>query len=140
MRDLAALDRAYAAALDAPLSAKKAMLCVLIADGFADRLFAMQHDANDILAFREALAARSAALALVFAVATMREGGPRLAVEASAVPLEDYPHLPVEDFMVSVYNDRTVQRGLIVDPEGKRHDAHAMLGEAVAVLRAAAAD
>lgn len=117
-----------------PLSAKKLMLAVLLADDYADALFAAQHEEHDILRFRERLAAESSDLALLFALAAMREDGPRLVTEAVEVPIENYNRLSVEDFMVSLYNDHTVQRVRVALPGGERRNAHEMLTNAVYAL------
>lgn len=126
----------WEAAQAAPLSAKKLMLAALLADAYADRLFAMQDETRDILAFRAGLAARSAALAQVFALV---RGELRLVTEAVEVPLADYGTLRVEDFMVSLYNDNTVQRVRLVLPDGQRVLAHPVVGEAVGYLSSASA-
>lgn len=115
------------------------MLCALLADSLADRLFEVDGLIDDRLAFRAALAVDSPALALVLDLAAMRPDGPRLVTEAVEVPLAYYGGLTVEDFMVSLYNDHSVQRLRIASPDGTRHDAHAVLGEAVATLAAAVA-
>lgn len=133
---LAYLRAAQAEALAAPLSARKAMLAVMLADAYADRLFAAQDATDDILVFRERLAAPSPELALVFALAAMREGGARLVTEAVAVPIEDYGRLTVEDFMVSLYNGHTVQRVRVALPDGGRRDVHEVLAAAVSRLAA----
>jgi hypothetical protein len=128
---------AIATARAHPLNRRKAMLAILLVDAAADALFA-QSPGDDPLAFRETLASRSAALGLVLAVAAMADAGPRLVLEAVTVPLDDYPKLGVEDFMVSLYNRHTVQRVLIAMPDGARHDVHAILAEALADLRSLA--
>ena len=133
------LERAFTAARDAvavagaaPLSRKRAMLAVLLVDAAADALYATSGE-DDILAFRERLATESDALALAFALATQLEDGPRLVVEPVEVPIADYPQLGVEDFMVSLYNGRTVQRVRIAAGT-ERHDVHAVLAAAMAEL------
>ena len=128
----AALSDALAASEAAPLSAKKAMLVVLLADAYADRL---ARPGADVLAFREGLAAESEALALVFELAAMRDGGARLVIEAVEVPLADYPALKVEDFMVSLYNQHSVQRVRVMLPDGGRRDVHEVLRAAVGFLQ-----
>jgi hypothetical protein len=97
-------------------------------------MFGAQDQIDDILVFRERLAALSEDLALVFAVAAMREGGPRLVTEAVAVPVEEYDRLSVEDFMVSLYNDHTVQRVRVALPDGRRRDVHEVLATAINAL------
>ncbi len=105
-----------------------------LADAYADRLFGAQSDADDILAFRDGLAARSEALAQVFALV---RGDLALVTEAVQVPLSDYGQLRVEDFMVSLYNDHSVQRVRIAWPDGARVLAHPVVGEAIGFLRSA---
>ena len=133
---LAALETQFAAAQAAPLSRQKAMIVALLIDDLANRLFAAAPEADDILVFRSGLAAASPALALVFALAALQPDGARLVTEAVEVPLAEYSALTVEDFMVSLYNDHSVQRVLIAAPDGERHDALAVLGEALAALKA----
>ena len=128
---LAYLRAAIAEAQAAPLSARKAMLAVLLMDAYADRLFAAQTEADDILAFRAGQAAAAPALGLVFDQAA---GRARLVTEAVQMPLEEYDRLSVQDFMVSLYNGHTVQRVLVVGADGVKHDVHAVLAEAVGVL------
>lgn len=120
-----------AAALNAPLSRKKAMLVALLVDAALDEAFAGAAVGGDILAFREERASRSEALRLVLDIAAMREDGPKLVLDAVEVPIRDYGSLKVEDFMVSLYNDHTVQRVLIALPDGVRRDALEVLAEAV---------
>lgn len=130
------LREAHAAAVAAPLSARRAMLVALLIDAYVDRLFAArtERDDDDVLMFRKALGAGSEALALVMDLCALREGGPRLVTEAVAVPLREYGALAVEDFMVSLYNDQAVQRVRIVTPNGGRRDVLEVLAEAVGVL------
>ena len=108
------------------------MLAVLLVDAAADACFAASGE-DDLLAFRERLATASDALALVFALAAEVESGPRLVVEPVEVPVDEYPKLGVEDFMVSLYNGRTVQRVLIA-AGSDRHDVHAVLAAAMDAL------
>jgi hypothetical protein len=131
---LAYLRASLAASESAPLSRRAAMLVVMLADAFVDRLSGAA--GGDILDARANLAMRSADLALVLDVAALRHDGPRLVVEAVEVPPDDYPTLSTADFMVSLYNDHTVQRLLISMPDGSRQDAHEVLGDAVDALAA----
>ena len=108
------------------------MLCALLADAYADRLFATDPGADDILEFRRGLAARSQALQHVFDLAA---GRLQLVTEAVPVPLADYHKLGVEDFMVSLYNDHSVQRVRIALPDGGRAPVHDVLAEAIAFLK-----
>ena len=121
----------WEAAQAAPLSARKLALVCGLADAYADRLFAEQSDADDILEFRRGLAGRSPELGLCFAVV---RGDARLLTEAVQVPLSDYGQLRVEDFMVSLYNDHSVQRVRIALADGTRLLAHDVVGQAVAFL------
>lgn len=107
----------------------------LLLDDLADRLFALTPAADDVLDFRADLAARSPALGLLFALTALDPDGARLVTEAVEVPLAEYSALAVEDFMVSLYNDHTVQRVLIATPDGGRHDALEVIGEALAFIR-----
>lgn len=134
------LDAALAAARAAPLSAKKAMLAALLLDAEIDRRFALAGSGGDrdILAFRAEFASRSAALRLIMGLAALRPDGPRLVTEAVRVPIADYPTLGTADFMVSLYNDHTVQRVLIAMPDGSRHDMHTVLEAAAADLTGSA--
>jgi hypothetical protein len=106
------------------------MLAAMLADAQADWLMP---GGGDILAHRAELAARSPALALIFDLVA---GRATLVTEAVEVPLADYPLLPVEDFMVSLYNDHTVQRVRIATANGDRHDVHAVLADAMEALTA----
>ena len=133
-KHLSTLEAEYAAALAAPLSRKRVMLVALLIDTFADRLFAAT-SAEDVLVFRAELAAKSSVLALVFALAAQNSDGPQLILEPVPVPPSDYAQLSLEDFMVSLYNDHTVQRVRIAMPDGTRRDANEVLGEAIATLR-----
>lgn len=108
------------------------MLVALLIDAYADRLFAANPAADDILAFRAGLAAGSPALQQVFDIAS---GRLQLVIEAVKVPLADYAKLGIEDFMVSLYNDHTVQRVLIARPDGGREPVHPVLVEAIDALR-----
>ena len=130
---LSYLEAEFAASLAAPLSSRKAMLVAQLVDAYADRLFGAQDETDDILEFRDLLAARSPALAKVFALCR-GEGG--LSVEALEVPLADYGTLEVEDFMVSLYNRHTVQRVFLVMPGGSRVLLHEVLEEAISAVRA----
>ena len=58
----------------------------------------------------------------------------RLVTEAVTVPIADYGSLSIEDFMVSLYNDHTVQRLRLALPDGTRVDMLETLREAMAAL------
>jgi hypothetical protein len=121
----------------AMLSRKKAMLAAYLADAYADRLFAaLAEPAGDILAFRAALATTHPPLALVF---DLVGGRATLGVEPVQIPISEYDRLGVEDFMVSLYNQHTVQRIRLVTADGRREDVHAVLGDAFEALALVAA-
>ena len=115
------------------------MLAALLIDAEVDRQFAAAGSGGDrdLLEWRAGIARNSKALRLVLGLAALRPDGARLVTEAVEVPIADYP-LPVADFMVSLYNDHTVQRVLIAMPDGSRHDVHAVLAEALAALTGSA--
>jgi hypothetical protein len=115
------------AALEAsPLSRKKAMLLVLLIDAAIEQ-------GDDPLAQRAA-AATTPALATVMELAAMRDDGPRLVLEAVTVTAAEAASLREADYMVSLYNDATVQRVLIAWSDGRRADALTLLRQAVAAL------
>jgi hypothetical protein len=130
---LSYLEAEFAAAVAAPLSSRKAMLVAQLIDAYGDRLFGAQDETDDILVFRDLLAARSPELAKVFALC---RGEARLMTSAMEVPLAEYHKLEVEDFMVSLYNQHTVQRVFLVTPDGSRELVHGVLMEAIAAVRA----
>ena len=104
-----------------------------LVDAYVDRLFASDAEAEDILDFRAALRKRSPALGLVMALCA-QDGSVQLVTEAVAVPVEDYGALGVEDFMVSLYNDHSVQRLRLALPDGDRCDMLDVLAEAIGAL------
>ena len=116
----------------APLSARKARLVAALIDAYVDRLFASTPGAEDILAFRAVTAAGSPALGRIMALCG--QNGVQLATEAVTVPLAEYGALGVEDFMVSLYNDHTVQRLVLVAADGSRHDLIDTVRQAIAAL------
>jgi len=132
---LATARAAIDAAAAAPLSRKKAMLAALLLDGAVDAWFAAS-GGDDALAFRKGLRDRAPAVVPVLDLAAMT--GTTLLIAAVDVPFADYPKLGVEDFMVSLYNGRTVQRVLIASPGGGRIEVHAALQAALAALDAEA--
>lgn len=122
-----------AEARQAILSRKKALLAAQLVDAYADRLFAFRNEpAADVLAFRAELASTHPALALIFALVG---GQAELVTEAVDVPIAEYSKLSVADFMVSLYNQHTVQRVRII-ADGNHSDVHEVLAEAVEALRA----
>ncbi len=51
------------------------------------------------------------------------------------MPIAEYHTLSTPDYMVSLYNNNTVQRLRIVLPDGERLLAHDVLAEALEALR-----
>jgi hypothetical protein len=127
------LEAEWQAAVDAPLSQRKVLLVAMLIDAYVDRLFAADHSAEDVLEFRRARAAASPALGLVMQVAM--QAGAQLRTEAVPVPIADYAALAVEDFMVSLYNDHSVQRVVMIASDGERFDAQEILADAMAALQ-----
>lgn len=125
------LQTEWAAAQAAPLSIRKTLLVASLIDAYADRLFASDQTADDILVFRAALAADTPALGSIFALCGQRVDAPRLVLSATEVPLSRYTQLGVADFMVSLYNNHTVQRVQFAYPDGKQLDAQTILGAAI---------
>ena len=137
------IEVAFAAARAHPLSSRKTLLVAALLDNFCDQVFealrftapARVFAAEDVLAFRERLRAEEPALGLVFELCAMAPDGPRLETRAVSVPIEDYEKLSIEDFMVSLYNANSVQRVMIVSPDGSARLAHEVLGAAVGYWR-----
>lgn len=119
--------------LASPLSTRKALLVAALIDAFVDRLFASQGEIDDVLEFRAWEAAASPELARVMALCAQR-GELRLDFRNVEVPIAAYPTLAVEDFMVSLYNDHSVQRLALVSPGGAAWDALETLAGAIAAL------
>lgn len=130
-RALDAARDAVVAARAKPQSRRKAMLAALLIDDAVDALFEAS-GAGDVLEFRHALRGRAPALVAILDLAAMDDVA--LVVEPVEVALSDYPALGVEDFMVSLYNGRTVPRVRIAAPDGSRRDVHAALAAALAAL------
>ena len=124
---------AVEAARASPQSRKKAMLAALLIDAAVDALFEMCGE-SDVLAFRADVCARAPQLRPVLDLAAI--DGTSLVLEPVEVDIRDYPALGVEDFMVSLYNGRTVPRVLIATPDARRIDVHEALSAALAALEA----
>lgn len=125
------LQTEWAAAQAAPLSIRKTLLVASLIDAYADRLFAADDCAEDILVFRAALAGDTPALGPIFALCAQRSDAPRLVLSATEVPLSQYTQLGVADFMVSLYNAHTVQRVQFAFPDNTKLDAQTMLSAAI---------
>ena len=117
----------------APLARRKVMLVTMLVDAFVDRLFAAGGRGDDILDFRQDVARNEPVLGRVMALCAAQGGG-QMTIQAVAVPLAEYGTLSTADFMVSLYNDHSVQRLLLVDAEGQPHDMLAVLDGAIAAL------
>ena len=130
---IAAPRAAIEAARGAPQSRKKAMLAALLIDAAVDALFEASGQ-DDVLVFRGTIAERDPLLRLVLDLAAM--DGAMLVLEPVETAIGDYPALGVEDFMVSLYNGRTVPRVLIATPDARRIDVHEALSAALAALEA----
>jgi hypothetical protein len=130
----------YQASLAAPLSARRVLLVAVLLDHLPDRIFAAFRNtapeklghAEDVVAFRTKLRTQSRALGTIFDLCTPHPDGPALRTIAIEVPIADYPGLRVEDYMVSLYNQNTVQRVVIAWPDGRQALAHDVLAEAMA--------
>jgi len=122
-----------AAARAAPLARRKALLVAMLIDAYVDRLFAAGGMGEDILAFRAGVMQSSEPLERIMGLCGPG-GEPSLAIESVAVPLPEYGQLSVEDFMVSLYNDHSVQRLVIVLSDGTRHDMLDTLAAAITDL------
>jgi hypothetical protein len=114
----------------APLSARKARLVAALVDAYVDRLFAAS-DYDDILEFRAGMAAGSRGLGPIMALCSERA---TIMTEAVAVPMAEYGALGVEDFMVSLYNNHSVQKLRLALPNGERFDMLDVLAEAIGAL------
>jgi hypothetical protein len=125
----------------APLSVRRVLLVCALLDQFAERVFAARQGdreavlgAEDILAYRAALAQQEPALGLIFDLCA-QSGAAQLGIATLEVPLADYPHLSVADFMVSLYNRHSVQRVVLKRPGGPQVLAHEAIARALAYWR-----
>jgi hypothetical protein len=132
------LEDAWGAAKAAPLSIRRIFLVAALADRFVDHLFEAAGRQGDVLEFRARLASGIPALRTIMALCGHDANGPLLAVRPVFVPTEHYGALAVEDFMVSLYNDHTVQRVVIIEANGTQLDAHETLARAMEALAALA--
>jgi hypothetical protein len=148
LADHFALIEAEIADLDAhPLSARQTKLVMTLIDKFADRVFLDRREQHpdrvveiagrrleDGIAWRDFLWEQSPALRAIFDVCAI----PPLATletRAVEVPIPEYPRLSTADFMVSLYNRNTVQRVLLVFPDGETQLAREAIGGAMAWWR-----
>ena len=136
---LALIDDEFAAALQAPLSARQAMLVAMLIDHYPDRLFKAERSdivrvlgAEDLPAYRTLLREQYPALAAAMAVCV---GEARLVIKTVEVQLENYAQLSIEDFMVSLYNGHTVQRVMLERAGAPDRLAREVLAGAIEVCR-----
>lgn len=132
------LHDAFADSLAAPLSVRQVRLVLAMLDMLPAHAFAgfrsepgLVDGAEDLPAYRSRLAQRAPALRLIFEGGEI-DGGSRLRLGPMPVTEGMLMTLPVEDFMVSLYNDNTVQRVFIGARDGSLRLAHEVLGEAMA--------
>jgi hypothetical protein len=139
-----ALIDAELADLDAhPLSARQTRLLMTLIDKFADRVFFARRERHpdrvvevegrtieDGVAWRDFLRHECPALGAIFDLCAVP---PTAALEVRAVemPIPDYPELSTADFMVSLYNGNSVQRVLLVLPDGDTRLAREVIGAAM---------
>lgn len=107
-----------------PLSVRHALLVAALLDRVADLAFAERAAlpagpaAEDVLAFRAAVAAACPALARIAALCGMGAEAPRLAIAAVPVPPEATGALTAAEFMVSLYNANTMPQVVLVEAAG----------------------
>ena len=135
----ALVDAEYLASVKALLSIRQAWLVAVLIDHLPDRVFSAYREtapekvfnAEDLPAYRALLRQNSPALAAIFDLCAMRPEGPTLKLVAVEVPIAEYHKLSVEDFMVSLYNQNSVQRVVVAWGDGRQTLAHEVLGEAI---------
>lgn len=120
-------------AQEAPLSRRRILLAALLIDEVLEALCTAS-GASDILAFRGMARQAHPALADLLELTALAEAGPWLRLETVEVPLADYGGLDLPDFMVSLYNQHSVQRARIAWADGRREDALPILAKALAAL------
>jgi hypothetical protein len=140
---LALMAEEVSAANAAPLSQRKALLAAALIDAFADRVFYGRRGevagivAEDLPAFRAALAAREPALGIIAGLCALKPEGPTLITTGWPVAPEETAALSQPDFMVSLYNGWMVQRVLLAWPNGRRQLAHPVLATGLGWWQAA---
>jgi hypothetical protein len=124
------LRHAWEEAQAAPLSTRKALLVAVLVDDLVERIASRQ--AGDRLAWLAAWRRQSPQLAVLHELCALRQSGPRLELSTVAVPIEHYPALALEDFMVSLYNGHTVQQVSVIWADSRKEQVHPLLADAVA--------
>ncbi|WP_173088848.1 hypothetical protein [Devosia sp. 1635] len=120
------LQRDFAASQCARLSLRKAWLVAVLLDHVPDRIWdacieagaPLPHGAPDFPSYRAWLRSSAPALADIFALVALQPDGPRLELLPVAVPAEAVEALPVEDFMISLYNDNHIQQLMLTTAAG----------------------
>jgi hypothetical protein len=118
---------------EAPLSRRRILLAALLLDEALEAL-CKASGADDILAFRVMARQAHLALADLLDLTALAEAGPSLRLETVEVPLADFGRLDLPDFMVSLYNQHSVQRARMAWADGRREDALPILARALAAL------
>lgn len=126
---MAALQRAQ----EAPLSRRRILLAALLIDEALEALCGAS-GAGDIVSFRAMARREKPALAGLLELTALAEAGPWLRLETVEVPLAEYSRLELPDFMVSLYNQHSVQRARLAWADGRREDALPLLAKALADL------
>lgn len=117
-------------AQEAPLSRRRILLAALLIEEALEAVSRVS-GAGDILAFRSDVRQADGAVDALFELTALADDGPWLRLETVEVPLADYGQLDLPDFMVSLYNQHSVQRARIVWKDGRREDALALLAKAL---------
>lgn len=135
-------ERAVAASRSAALSVRHAVLAATLLDELPAAVFdafrgtpAVLGAAN-IASWRARLRSASPALALLADSCAARPDGPHLRLATVPVPEEAIRTMPIEDFMVSVYNQSTVERVVVATPGGEVTPARDILEAAAEWWRA----
>ncbi len=111
----------------APLSARHALHAAVLLDQMTDLAYAGRADlpwpalatAGDFLAFRAGLRGLDPSLGALMDLCAGGADGPRLTVVATVVAPDAFSSLPVGDLMVSLYNNGTVPRLMLVQQGGE---------------------
>lgn len=119
----------------APLSARHALHAALLINQFSDIAFTLRGTlplldlatARDLPRFRANLRGHEPSLGLVMALSAAGADGPRLEVRVMDVAPEEFPSLSVADLMVSLYNNGTVPRLMLVQHDECEHQMQHLL-------------
>lgn len=119
----------------APLSARHALHAAVLIDQLSDIAFPVRGafpvpalvTAGDLSAFRAGLRDCERSLGDIMDLTACGANAPRLEVRATAVAPEEFSALPVADLMVSLYNDGTVPRLMLVQLDGGKQQMQHLL-------------